>query len=85
MGFHLPEMLRSFGGMVSQAAWKLGRAAGDATGLEPEQGPALRDLKRPGEPAPSQSLDALLRRRLRTRSRRLWTREDGFTMSGPGI
>lgn len=79
----MPEMLRSFRGMVSQAAWKLGRTAGDAAELEPEQAPALRDLKRPGEPVRCDRMDAALRRRLRGPSRRLWTGEDGFTMSGP--
>lgn len=86
MGWYLQEVLRRLGGMASAGAGKADRAArdGDAAGVEPEAAPMPRDLTRQGAALRSAPLDALLRRRLGGAARRLWSREDGFTMAGPG-
>ena len=85
MGWYLPEMLRRLGGVASTEAGNADRAAGDgeAAGVEPEAAPMQRDLARQGAELRSAPLDALLRRRLGGGARRLWSREDGFTMAGP--
>ena len=85
MGWYLPEVLRRLGGMACAGAGKAARAAGDgdAAGIEPEAAPMARDLTREGAALGSARLDALLRRRLGGPARRLWSREDGFTMAGP--
>jgi hypothetical protein len=85
MGWYLPEMLLRLGGVASTGAGKADRAARDrdAAGVEPEAAPLPRDLARQGAALGSARLDALLRRRMGGPARRLWSREDGFTMAGP--
>jgi hypothetical protein len=63
-------------------AGKMGEAARDAAELDSRDRVSLHNLRQ-HEDSPSGMAMAVPSRRLSDRSRRLRTREDGFTMSGP--
>lgn len=63
-------------------AGKMGEAARDAARFDSGDSISLDNLGQHGDLPPAMAM-AVPSRRLSDRSRRLWTRDDGFTMSGP--
>lgn len=61
---------------------KMAEVARDAAELDSGESISLNDYRRQ-EDSPSEVAMAMPSRRLRDTSRRLWSRDDGFTMSGP--